>query len=93
MGVAASGTWVDPDGVRLPAGEVHAWERGANQTVCGLPLSRARLSRFPHVSWDDVQPDTGGSADAVQRVCPRCAAARGVRRRGERGWRRTNPRP
>lgn len=26
--VAATGSWVDPDGVRMPAGEVHAWERG-----------------------------------------------------------------
>jgi hypothetical protein len=30
-GVAASGQWVDPDdGIRYPAGEVHAWERGRN---------------------------------------------------------------
>ncbi len=50
--VAAGGQWVDPDdGVRYPSGEVHAWERGRNETVCGLSLSRSRLARFPHVSW------------------------------------------
>ncbi|MBA8955819.1 hypothetical protein ACFQU9_26045 [Actinomadura namibiensis] len=90
--VAASGTWRDPDGVRLPAGEVHAWTSGTNQTLCGLPLSRARLLRFPHVAWPDILPESGGSADRVQRVCPRCAAAMG-RRRDERPWTRTDPRP
>ena len=49
--VAASSSWTDPDGVRLPAGEVHAWERGTNQTVCGLPLHRSALGRFSHVTW------------------------------------------
>jgi hypothetical protein len=96
MGVAATGTWVDPDGVRLPAGEVHAWERGTNQTACGIPLHKARLNRFAHVSWDDVQPETGGNADAVTHVCHRCAAARRgrqERRQGGRSWTRTNPRP
>ena len=48
--VAATGRWTDPDdGIRYPAGEVHAWERGRNETVCGLSLSRSRLDRFPHV--------------------------------------------
>jgi hypothetical protein len=90
--VAASSEWVDPDGVRMPGGEVHAWEPGTNQTLCGLPLARARLRRFPHVTWADVQPETGGNADEVRRVCPRCAAATG-RRRDERPWTRTDPRP
>jgi hypothetical protein len=90
--VAASGEWVDPDGIRMPAGEVHAWEPGRNQTLCGLPLARAQLRRFPHVSWADVQPETGRDADEVRRVCPRCAAATG-RRRDERRWSRTDPRP
>jgi hypothetical protein len=90
--VAASGTWLDPEGVRRPAGEVHGWEPGTNQTLCGLALSRSRLSRFPHVSWADAQPDTGGHADAVARVCPRCAAALGVRR-DRRPWNRVDPRP
>lgn len=91
--VAASSTWVDPDdGVRTPAGEVHAWTPGTNQTLCGLALSRSGLLRFPHVAWPDVQPETGGSADRVQRVCPRCAAAMG-RRPGERRWSRVSPRP
>lgn len=58
--VAASGSWTDPDGVRLPAGEVHAWVPGHNQTVCGLALSRSRLARFPHVLWEDVFPESGG---------------------------------
>ena len=90
--VAASGTWRDPDGVRMPAGEVHAWDQGRNQTLCGLPLARARLDRFPHVTWADVQPETGGHADAVQRVCPRCHAATGGRR-DRPAWTRTDPRP
>jgi hypothetical protein len=90
--VAASGRWTDPDGVRMPAGEVHAWERGTNQTVCGLPLSRAELARFPHVDWADVQPATGRHADEVGRVCPRCAAGMGARR-DSRPWVRTDPRP
>ena len=90
--VAASSTWTDPEGVRMPAGEVHGWEPGRNSTVCGLALSKSHLSRFPHVTWADAQPDTGGHADAVQRVCPRCAAALG-RRRDSRPWTRSNPRP
>jgi hypothetical protein len=90
--VAASGQEVDPDGVRVPSGEVHAWTPGRNQTRCGLALSRSRLTRFPHVEWSDVQPETGGHADYVRRVCPRCAAATGTRR-GARTWTRTDPRP
>lgn len=90
--VAASGQWADPDGVRMPAGEVHGWLPGANQTVCGQALSRSRLARFSHVSWSDVQPATGGHADLVQKVCRRCAAALGARR-DDKPWRRTNPRP
>ncbi|HEX2314495.1 MAG TPA: hypothetical protein VHJ17_12200 [Thermomonospora sp.] len=90
--VAASGTWVDPEGVRLPAGEVHAWHPGTNQTLCGLALSRTRLNRFPHVAWPDVLPASGGAADQVRRVCPRCAAALG-RRPGTKTWTRESPRP
>lgn len=90
--VAASSRWVDPDGVRMPAGEVHAWERGRNETVCGLSLHRSALERFPHVRWQDADPATGGHADAVVRVCPRCAAGTG-RRRDARPWRRVDPRP
>jgi hypothetical protein len=90
--VAATDQWTDPDGVRRPAGEVHAWEPGRNETVCGLALSRSLLARFPHVSWPDVQPESGRHADAVRVVCRRCRAAQGARR-DERGWTRTNPRP
>ena len=91
--VAAAGQWVDPDdGIRYPSGEVHAWERGRNETVCGLSLSRSRLARFPHVSWADVQPESGRHAEEVQAVCRRCHAALGGRR-DDRGWTRTNPRP
>jgi hypothetical protein len=89
--VAATGTWTDPDGFRTPAGEVHAWRRGTNQTLCGLQLSRSALLRFPHVDWVDVQPATGRDADRVEEVCPRCAAAMG-RRRDERPWVRDHPR-
>ena len=90
--VAAADQWIDPDdGIRYPAGEVHAWERGRNETVCGLSLNRSRLTRFPHVGWADVQPESGGAADLVQLVCPRCTAA--LAPRGGTGWRRTDPRP
>ncbi len=90
--VVASGRWTDPDGIRMPAGTVHAWVQGTNQTVCGLALSREQLQRFPHVSWADVQPATGRDADEVTHVCPRCAAGMGARR-GEKRWTRSNPRP
>ena len=73
--MAASSTWVDPDGIRRPAGEVHAWTPGTNQTLCGLALSRSQLGRFPHVDWADVRPESGRHADEVRRVCPRCTAA------------------
>lgn len=33
---AATGTWTDPDGIRTPAVEVHAWHPGTNQSLCGL---------------------------------------------------------
>jgi hypothetical protein len=90
--VAASGSRRDEDGQQLPAGEVHAWEPGRNETTCGLSLSRSGLVRFSHVGWGDVQPATGGAADHVQAVCPRCAAANGARR-DDKPWRRTSPRP
>lgn len=90
--VAASGEWLDPDdGVRLPAGDVHAWLPGTNQTVCGLALSRSRLLRFAHVPFTQVLPESGGAADAVGRLCPRCLAATGVR--PGRRWERHDPRP
>lgn len=88
--VAASGSG-ELDGERLPAGEVHGWWHGHNETVCGLALSRSRLVRFGGLRWADVQPDSGGSADLVHDVCPRCAAA--LRPRGTTGWTRTSPRP
>lgn len=90
--VAASGSRLDEDGARLPAGEVHAWFAGTNQTVCGIPLRRAGLVRFAGVPWTDVRPESGGSADFVVERCPRCAAGMGERR-DERPWRRTSPRP
>ncbi|MEV7792200.1 hypothetical protein [Streptomyces sp. NPDC087512] len=93
--VAASGSrWDEEDNRRLPAGEVHAWERGANQTVCGLSLHRSRLAGFPAFAWADVLPESGGAADAVRRVCPRCSAVAGRRGADARpAWRRTHPRP
>jgi hypothetical protein len=90
--VAATDRWTDPDGFRSPAGMVHAWLPRANQTVCGLPLSRAGLLRFPHVQWVDVQPGTGRDADRVQEVCRRCAAGMGARR-DDKPWKRIDPRP
>ncbi|MDL5200091.1 hypothetical protein [Streptomyces sp. ALI-76-A] len=94
--VAASGQWTDEEEGRrrLPAGEVHAWEQGMNQTVCGLSLSRSRLIRFPHVTWLDTVPESGGAADRVQRRCPRCASVAGHRGTDARPrWHRVNPRP
>jgi hypothetical protein len=95
--VAASGSWVDPDGIRRPAGEAHAWLPGTNQTLCGLALSRSHLDRFAHVEWADVRPESGRHADEVRRVCPRCDAATGRRRdgtvRGRRPDRHTHHRP
>ncbi|MBD7918177.1 hypothetical protein H9657_07780 [Cellulomonas sp. Sa3CUA2] len=73
--VAASSTWTDPEGIRRPAGDVHAWVPGKNQTVCGLALSRSSLARLPHVAWHEALPESGPHADAVQHVCPRCRAA------------------
>jgi hypothetical protein len=93
VGVAATGTWVDPDGVRQPAGEVHGWSPGQNSTVCGLQLGRSGLVRFAGVEWRDVQPASGGRADAVQAVCPRCAAGLGGRASTGRRWTRDDPRP
>ncbi|WP_432506934.1 hypothetical protein [Kineococcus arenarius] len=94
MKVAASGTYDPGEGSRLPEGEVHAWEPGQNQTACGVPLRRAGLARFPHVDFSDTDPVTGGSADAVRWVCPKCVAATTPRRqRGGRRWERTDPRP
>jgi hypothetical protein len=90
--VAASDQWTDPDGYRMPGGEVHAWESGRNETLCGLSLFRSSLIRFPHVTWADVQPATGRDADRVGRVCPKCAAGMG-RRRDDKPWRRVDPRP
>ena len=90
---AATGQWTDPDdGIRYPSGEVHAWQPGRNETECGLSLSRSRLTRFPHVGWNDVQPESGRHAEEVQSVCRRCRASQGGRR-DDRGWERTNPRP
>jgi uncharacterized protein YhfF len=92
--VAASSQWFDDeDNTRLPAGEVHAWVPGENQTVCGLPLHRAQLTRFPHVSWADALPESGGRADRVKRLCPRCQSAAGRGSTGRGTWRRVNPRP
>ncbi len=90
--VAASDSWVDPDGFRAPAGLVHAWVRGTNQTVCGVQIGRARLYRFSHVQWVDAQPATGRDADEVREVCRKCAAGMGARR-DTRPWHRDNPRP
>ena len=89
--VAASSEFVGDDGVRQPGGEVHAWQPGTNQTVCGLALSRTRLRRFPHVPFDFRGTDVVTAADEIRYVCPRCVAA--TTRRGERSWTRTASRP
>ncbi|MBF6168002.1 hypothetical protein IU486_25100 [Streptomyces gardneri] len=89
LAVAASSRWTGEDGIRYPGGDTHAWVRGTNQTLCGVPLSRAHLARFPHVPWGEAQwlADTG---DHRLALCRRCAAAM----RSERPrWQRINPRP
>ncbi|MGW5663210.1 hypothetical protein ACWEWG_24380 [Streptomyces sp. NPDC003758] len=93
--VAASDRlWDEDDGRWPPGGEVHAWEPGADQTVCGRSLHRSRLAAFHGVDWLDILPETGGAADAARRVCPRCASVAGRRDvDAGRGRRRTNPRP
>jgi hypothetical protein len=91
--VAATDDWLDEDHVRYPAGEVHGWLPGRNSTVCGLQLSRSRLRTFGGVEWSDVQPESGGMADRVQSVCPRCAAGIEGRRSKRRSWTRDSPRP
>jgi hypothetical protein len=66
--VAASSEWRGDDGIRQPAGDLHAWQPGTNQTLCGLALSRSRLLRFPHVPWgrlaapDAAPPAAPGAA-------------------------------
>ena len=93
MKVAATDDWLDEDHVRHPAGEVHGWLRGRNQTLCGLSLHRSRLRAFADVEWDDVQPASGGRADQVQAVCPRCRSAVEGRTSKVRSWTRDSPRP
>jgi hypothetical protein len=88
---AASSEARGSDGVRIPAGEVHAWLPGTNQTVCGLALSRTRLIRFPHVPFEFRASDVLSAEDDIGYICPRCVAA--TTRRDERGWRRMSPRP
>ena len=91
--VAATDDALDEDLVRLPAGEVHGWYRGQNSTVCGLSLHRSRLRTFAGLTWADVQPESGGSADLVQQVCARCRAGIEGRTSKRRPWTRTAPRP
>ncbi|SCL16588.1 hypothetical protein GA0074694_1680 [Micromonospora inyonensis] len=92
--MAASSEVPGDDGVRHPGGEVHAWLPGQNQTLCGLPLSRTRLRRFPHVPFDYSATDQLTGADPVGWICPRCLAAAGGRGgRHRQSWERQSPRP
>jgi hypothetical protein len=86
--VAASSQWTDDVGVRQPAGEVHAWRPGRNQTECGLALSRSALRRFPHVPFDFRASDSLTGSDRIGRICPRCVAATRSRPRRMRTFRR-----
>jgi len=89
--VAASDQWLDDEGVREPRGSVHAWRIGTNQTLCGIPLHKGGLRRFPHVLWLDARwlSDT---TDQRMALCHRCAAAAGERR-DRRLWTRWRPQP
>jgi hypothetical protein len=86
--VAASDIWVDETNVRQPGGQVHAWLPGQNQTLCGIPLARAKLRRFPHVPFDFRGTDVLTAADHVGWICPRCVAATRSRPRRSRVFRR-----
>jgi hypothetical protein len=86
--VAASGEWTDPDGVRQPGGDVHAWHPGQNATLCGLALSRSALRRFPHIPFDFRASDALTRADPIGRICPRCLAATRPRPRRNHVFRR-----
>ncbi|HYN95749.1 MAG TPA: hypothetical protein VES42_18040 [Pilimelia sp.] len=90
--VAASSQWQGPDS-RQPGGEVHAWLPGQNQTLCGVPLARAGLRRFPHVPWEYTRTDLLADGDPVRYVCPDCLGATRPRRDERRPWTRTSPRP
>lgn len=86
--VVASAEWVDEAGQRQPAGEVHAWQPGQNQTVCGLALHRSQLRRFAHVPFDFAATDVLTEADRIGRICPRCVAATRRRPGRQRVFRR-----
>ena len=86
--VAASSQWVDGEGVRQPGGEVHAWEQGYNQTLCGHALARSHLHRFPHVPFDFRASDVLTRADQIGWICPRCVAATRRRPRRDTAFRR-----
>ena len=88
--VAASSQERDEAGVRQPAGDVHAWEPGTNQTLCGLALSRSQLTTFPHVPFSRV---ADASRERPVHLCPRCSAATGRNRREKHSWTRDLPRP
>ncbi|GAB7036427.1 MULTISPECIES: hypothetical protein [Catenuloplanes] len=91
--VAASGQARGDDNIRQPAGDAHAWLPGTNQTVCGVPLARAGLRRFPHVPWEYRSSDVLTEADEVRHLCERCLAATRPRGARGRGWVRVSPRP
>jgi hypothetical protein len=83
---------IDPDGIRRPGGDLHAWLPGTNQTLCGLALSKSSLTRFPHVAWSDLRRDVEDEEGRPVSVCRRCDAATG-HPRAERRPRRQNARP
>jgi hypothetical protein len=91
---AASSEVPGADGTRAPAGELHAWLPGTNQTLCGLALSRSRLIRFPHQRFDFRATDVTAAGEEIGYVCPHCVAATTPRdQRDGRGWKRVAPRP
>ena len=57
--VAATDSWTDPDGFRMPAGEVHAWLPSTNplgrwSVVHPFPSDHRRSGRFtspPSNAW------------------------------------------
>ncbi|WP_249713774.1 hypothetical protein [Rhizomonospora bruguierae] len=91
--VAASSRATSVGGTWVPAGAVHAWPPGQNQTLCGLPLASSGLRPFPHVRWEYQRSDRLGATDEVRHVCRRCLAASLSHAEHGRAWTRTAPRP
>jgi len=75
VAVAASGEHVDRGGTRAPRGDLHGWQRRRSETLCGLPVRRARLRAFPDLPWAEAVWTAESTGSRATRLCPRCLAA------------------